>query len=225
MVPRRATRQYIVLIDLSASRDNESRNEAQQFVQKLTNSLDFGDQLILLPIQQEGLTDHEKVGVFTVSSVRTPGYMTSTDRGNREGDRQTAFDHVKNYFDIPAGVKIQHTDIFATLALAADYVHDSKATSSEILILSDMLQSDRKFEMQHLQRMPTHQWISSQSAAGQLPRLAGACIAIIGEDRTSKDDPKIREFWADYFQQAQAKLRPEDVRPTAPASPDDICGN
>lgn len=52
----------------------------------------------------------------------------------------------------------------------------------------------------------------SSQASGVLPRLEGACVAVIGADATTPNGIAVREFWQQYFEAAGASLDEDNYR-------------
>lgn len=222
-VHQHTPKQYVVVVDLSVSREQEVLNEDQQFVARLASQLDFGDQIVLLQMQQANLSDSPLRMAFEMPTTRK-GKASPRDRQDLSGEQQTVEDSVPEIFKSKDNAKVQHTDIFATMDVVGEKVHDrGDAQSSEIILLSDMLQSAEGYEMEHLAHMPKNGWIAESARSGKLPHLPGACVAVIGEDTSSRDAPQIREFWQRYFAAAGAHLADEDVRRTAPDSVQSLC--
>lgn len=217
------SKQYIVLVDMSVSRDEKSHLDSLQFLQKLAKNLSYGDEFLVLPVQQNGVRDEGEVTRAMMPSPGIEGRPSPDDEGDLEAERRNASEAVPHFFKEQAKQKLLHTDLLATLAIAGDRIRERKATASEIIILSDMLQSAQSIEMDRAQRMPPKDWVARRKEQRQLPDLKGACIAVIGEDKTSKYDPAIRSFWTEYFGASGAELSARNIWISPPSDMAALC--
>jgi hypothetical protein len=70
--PQRA-HQLVVLIDLSASRSIAMESDAKTFLHQLVDQLSFVDELVLLEVQESGLSDHPGLWKHKVTSTASQG--------------------------------------------------------------------------------------------------------------------------------------------------------
>src|SRR5690606_34989494 len=98
-------------------------------------------------------------------------------------------------FENEAAGRLQTTDLFATLHIAAEYVRDEPDRETTLLLLSDMLQSAHGVEMGREGGVPPPTWLVAQSRAGLLPALAGVCVVVVGADATTPGGVAVRDFW------------------------------
>lgn len=210
-------RQVIVLLDLSASQTPAMLAEARRFLDELVDRLSFGDRIVLLEVHRSGVRDSVRRWQDTLPRLPDPGYVSSRDRARLQGARDAARSVARVFFDSARAGKALHTDLFATLHIAAEYARDSGGRETILVLLSDMLQSARGIEMEGLRRMPPPGWLEHQREAGLLPELDGACVVVVGADATTADGAAVRDFWLDYFGAAGAHLGREDYRLLAPA--------
>jgi hypothetical protein len=75
-----------------------------------------------------------------------------------------------------------------------------------------MLQSAHGIEMSRPGGTPGARWIEQQQISGVLPRLEGACVAVIGADATTPTGIAVRDFWQKYFEVAGAQLHEDNYR-------------
>jgi hypothetical protein len=130
---------------------------------------------------------------------------------------------VHTFFVAKGGGRIQHTDIFTSLQIAKEYANDSSGRMTELIFLSDMLQSANGVEMQHLLCMPPSNWLAKQKQMGLIPSFPGACVIVIGADPASKDGVHVRNFWQAYFNAVNAKFSPDRYRVTAASAGSAVC--
>jgi hypothetical protein len=79
--PQRA-RQLIVLIDLSASRSIAMESDAKTFLHQLVDQLTFGDELVLLEVQESGLSDHPELWKGKMPVLLDPSYVSAHDKAH-----------------------------------------------------------------------------------------------------------------------------------------------
>ncbi len=212
-----AATQFIVLIDLSASRNAAVLNEQQQFLNQLAARLGFGDQIVLLQMQQNGLSDHPLHWTVTMPRPNDGSYITSRDRSRLSSAQTGVRQAIPSFFRNQSPSKVNHTDIFTTLHLAEESARDGENRRTVLMLLSDMLQSGQGFEMERLRKMPPPHWIETEAHNGLMPDFGHACVVAIGADATNIDGSKVRSFWEAYFAAADAVLLPRNYRATPPA--------
>ncbi len=218
-----ASKQYIVVIDLSASRNGAMLDEEQQFLGQLAGKLGFGDRMVLLQMQQSGLADHPLRWSVTMPLPKDTSFVTSRDRGQLSAAQTGIKLALPSFFHVQGDARAMHTDIFTTLHLAAESAQDGGSRRTMLILLSDMLQSGQGFEMERLRRMPPPQWVDAQARYGLLPHLKHACVLAIGADATTASGAKVRSFWQGYFTAADARLTAEDYRATPPSAEGEFC--
>ncbi|HEX7050814.1 MAG TPA: vWA domain-containing protein [Longimicrobiales bacterium] len=211
-------RQVIVLLDLSASQTPAMLAESRRFLDGLVERLGFGDRIVLLEVHRAGVREAARRWADTFPRLPDPGHISMRDRTRLEGARDAARSVARAFFDSASAGKALHTDLFATLHIAAEYARDGGGRRTVLVLLSDMLQSDGNIEMERLRRMPPADWITRQRAAGVLPNLRGACVVVVGADATTRAGTAVRDFWVEYFEAAGARLRRENYRLLAPGA-------
>ena len=221
--PTAVPRQYIILLDLSMSRSDEVRKEAVDYLNRWSNSLNFGDRVTILQVHQTGLLDHPKHWTDVMPLPLDPSYVTSRDNRQLATERESVRNSLRVLSQLPPGNKVLHTDLFTTLNLSAEYAHDFSTQRTTIVLLSDMLQSSNGIEMEHLKRMPQGGWVDTQKEVGLIPKLSGACIVVVGADATTPEGAKIRKFWQSYFSAAGATLPAANYRATPPTGGSATC--
>ncbi len=210
--PRPTPRTIVAVVDFSGSQTPHSVREARTYLEKVVNSLDFGDRLVLLEMYRSGPRDSVGEFVQDMPEPLRPGVITSYDRRELDAARRGVLSALPIFFD-PALVRsAPTTDLLTTLHIAAEHFQDADGRDKELLILSDMLQSTSRFEFAGARRMPPDGWIADQSRQNLLPSLEGTCIIVIGADHTTPAGQRVRGFWADYFASAGGKLAAENYR-------------
>lgn len=200
----RPSRQTIVAVDLSGSQTAATIQASRQFAEKTIEEISFGDQYVLMEMNREGV--HGTLQRFEKSAPRLADscFVSAADsvalRGTQSGFRKL----VPMVFDTTLGGQIAHTDVFATLFTASQYVHAAGGRPTTIILLSDMLQSAGGIEMEGLKRMPDSGFIARNLAAGTTPDLRGVCIVVVGADASTADGVAVRNFWGEYFRAAGA---------------------
>src|SRR5438552_9059811 len=115
---------YIVGIDISGSRTKTDLDESRKLLDDLIDRLQAGDRLTLIEVYQGG---REPARQWS-DSVRTPrnGEVTGSDRRRLDDFKAIARIQTSILFDSVRAKEIQSTDIFGTLARAADYAKASR---------------------------------------------------------------------------------------------------
>lgn len=207
---RAEPRQIIVALDLSGSQSDGRRAEARRALDAVIDGLQYGDRLVLLQVHQRAAAEDDAVRwEETVPAPAAARQPTSLDRERLEAVRQAARSVARTIFDNESAGRLPTTDLFATLHIAGEYIRDA-AQPTSLVLLSDMLQSAHGIEMSHA--VPGDAWIERQRAAGLLPRLDGACVAVVGADATSANGVAVRRFWNGYFEAAGAALTDRNYR-------------
>jgi hypothetical protein len=211
-------RQYVVLIDLSASRSPEVLKEDQQFVGQLVQNLNYGDRFVVLQMQQVGLAERPHHWETDMPVPADATFLTSHDKQKLVGAQKGLLYLLPSFFLNKNEAKVIHTDIFTTLQIASELTHDSNHKKPVLVLLSDLLQSAKGIEMDHLAHMPPQGWIAIQQRLDLLPHLADACVSVLGADPTTKEGVTVRKFWQSYFTAAGASLDSNQYRTTPPTS-------
>jgi hypothetical protein len=174
-------------------------------------------------MQQLGLADRPKQWEVPMPTPKDPSYTTAHDRQRLQSAQKGIVFEMPSFFRARASAKVLHTDIFTTLAVASEFARDSRGKPTTLVLLSDMLQSAKGIEMEHLSRMPPPHWVEDQNRMGLLPQLNGACVAVVGADATTREGITVRNFWQRYFAAAEAPLDPRRYRVLPPAEVASLC--
>jgi hypothetical protein len=217
------TQQLIVLVDLSASRSAAMEADARTFLHELVTQLSFGDELVLMQVQQEGLVDHPRKWNGEMPILTDPSYVSARDKSHLRAAQAGMIAAVDSFFKPQNSITAQHTDLVTSLQLAGEQVHDAGGRSSTILLLSDMLQSAQGIEMDKLARMPRPDWISKQKSLGLIPNFNGTCIVVVGADPTNVAGVKVKDFWRQYFNAAGSPLKDSSYRALPPRPTRTLC--
>lgn len=213
--------QYIVGIDLSASRSKQAVDESRRLLDDLVETkLANGDQLVILEMYG-GATSSEHQWMDTVPSVRLPGKVSPIDRNKLDEFRQEAHQVVDAIFKAASATKIESTDILGTLNRAGDYAKASGGRRSTVVLLSDMENSTGEVEM--ARAVPAHAWIAARKTANRLPDLSRTCVVVSGASGTTAHGARMREFWIDYLGEAGADVAPTNYREFIPVASEVHC--
>ena len=115
-------------------------------------------------------------------------------------------------FDSARAREIQKTDIFGTLARAADYARASRNRPTTLLLLSDMMNETPDVTMTDPQAIPGDSWIRHLAAGKRIPQLRGVCVVVAGADVSTARGAAIRDFWNKYFEAAGTRVSPDNYR-------------
>lgn len=203
--------QYIVGIDISASRRTAELDEARTLLQQLVDSTTFGDRLVLVETYQAGGAP-AKQWDRAAPALKRPPKPNGGERKKLEKFRQTARAVASSFVDAQRSKEVQSTDILATLQRAADYARGGHGRGTTVLLLSDMLNSTRELNMERAGGIPDQRWITDRKAQGRLPDLRGVCIVVAGADVASARGAQAREFWKAYFEAAGTRLHAANYR-------------
>lgn len=204
--------QYVLLLDLSGSQTAAKREAAQHAVSEVLARLGPGDRVVLMQVHQGSASEDGAVRWADTVPHMLGREPTTLDRERAEQVRRAARSVAENIFAQGTAGRLPTTDLFSSLHVAGEYVRDAGGRRSTLVILSDMLQSANGIDMERAGGVPTESWIARQQAAGLLPRLRGACVAVIGADATSAAGVQVRRFWQAYFDAAGARLAEDDYR-------------
>lgn len=208
--------QFIVLLDVSASRPSAMIRQGQQYVDTIIDGMSYGDRLLLLQMYEETVREAKEPLVLQLKQGASS--LSLNDDDDLKRDREGLKDTAQLYFGRADANRVSHTDILTTLSVVSEHIaHDRR---NAIVILSDMLQSDKEFEFEHLQRMPPPNWIAQRKEQGLIRPLGGSCVLAIGADPSSREGVIVRKFWQEYFETSNALLKPENYRTTTPTPSD-----
>ena len=202
---------YIVGIDISGSRTKTDLDESRKLLDDLIDRLQAGDRLTLIEVYQGGRQPARQWS----DSIRTPrntGELTGSDRRRLDDFKAVARIQTSILFDSVRAKEIQSTDIFGTLARAADYARASKNRPTTLVLLSDMINETPAVRMTSTQDIPGDSWIRHLAAARRIPQLRGVCVVVAGADVSSARGAAIRDFWNKYFEAAGTHVSPENYR-------------
>jgi hypothetical protein len=213
------TRQYLVVIDISSSRNDETLAQDKEFLKAMIQNLCLGDQIVLQQVHYNGPHDDAKHWSQTMPSPASSDFVAQDEKDRLAETIDAVKEIAPRYFNSNDGQPVQHTDLFATLNDIGEFAGDGGNRSRIILLLSDMLQSADGIEMQDQARMPPPDWIERKRNMGNLPSFSGACVYVVGGDQT----PAVKNFWKAYFTATGASLTDKNYRSTVPLQGAQIC--
>jgi hypothetical protein len=213
--PSRQADQFIVGVDLSASRSVEALRDSRRLLDNLVESrLHNGDELVLLEMYGSSDTgDHQWID--SVPRSRTPGVVTPGDRRKLDDFKAVAHTVVGAMFDPNRVRKIDNTDVFGTITRAADYAKSGDGRRRTLILLSDMENSTDELRMER-SGVPSAKWIEVRRSASRLPDLRGVCIVVAGAGSTTQREATIRDFWMRYVAAAGTTLAETNYRAFVP---------
>jgi len=214
--PSPATNQFIVGIDLSASRSVEALRDSRRLLDDLVESrLHNGDELVLLEMYGSSDTgDHQWID--SVPRARTPGVLTPTDRRRLDDFKAVAHQIVGAMFDPNRVRRIDNTDVFATISRAADYAKAARDRRPTLILLSDMENSTGEMRMERSGGIPSPEWIEVRRTANRLPDMHGVCVLVAGAASKTQREAMIRDFWVRYLAAAGTTLAATNYRAFVP---------
>jgi hypothetical protein len=211
--PPLGSRQYTVLLDSSVSRPEHMIHEGQRFIDLLVDQMNYGDRLIVLQMYEAGVNDVKSQLDFTINKSND---VTSLEEQERlAGARKGVKDALALFFQNALKKPVIHTDILTTLSIASEEM--SPKGHNCLILLSDMLQSSKELEFEHLRRMPSSDWVDKQSQEGLVRPLRGSSVVVVGADPSTHEGVVVRDFWKRYFSEANALLDSQNYRTTPPS--------
>src|SRR3954463_908152 len=144
---------YIVGIDISGSRTKSELDESKKLLDGLIDRLQAGDHLTLIEVYQGG-REPAKQWTDSIKSPRDPKHLTGSDERRIDDFKDIARMQTSILFDSARAREIQKTDIFGTLARAADYARASRNRATTLLLLSDMMNETPDVTMTSAQEIP-----------------------------------------------------------------------
>lgn len=202
---------YIVGIDISGSRTRSELDESKKLLNGLIDKLQAGDHLTLIEVYQGG-REPARQWSDSIRSPRKAGQLTVSEKRRIDDFKQIARMQTSILFDSARAKEIQHTDIFGTLARAADYARASRNRATTLLLLSDMVNETPAVEMTTERDIPGNTWIKHLAAEKRIPQLRGVCVVIAGADVSSERGAAIRNFWDKYFEAAGTRVTADNYR-------------
>ena len=202
---------YIVGIDISGSRTKTEMDESKKLLDGLIDRLQPGDHLTLIEVYQGG-REPAKQWSDSIRSPRDPKHPTASDERRVDDFKDIARMQTSILFDSARAREIQKTDIFGTLARAADYARASRNRPTTLLLLSDMMNETPDVTMTDPQGIPGDSWIRHLAAGKRIPQLRGVCVVVAGADVSTARGAAIRDFWNKYFEAAGTRVSPDNYR-------------
>jgi len=210
--PPPPTNQYVVGIDLSASRSVEALRDARRLLDALVESrLRNGDELVLLEMYGASDTDDHQ-WVDSVPRSRTPGVVNAADQRKLEDFKAVAHQVVGAMFDPRRVRKIDNTDVFGTITRAADYAKAARDRRPTLILLSDMENSTPEIRMEHVGGIPSSAWVESHRRERRLPDMRGVCVVVSGAESKTEREAQIRDFWLRFFAASGTTLATSNYR-------------
>jgi len=204
-------RSYIVGIDISGSRTKSDLDESKTLLNGLINRLQAGDHLTLIEVYQGGRLPARQWS-DSIPAPRESGKLTASEKRRLDDFKNIARMQTSILFDSARAKEIHATDIFGTLARAADYARASRNRPATLLLLSDMMNETPDVTMTSRQNIPGDGWIRHLAGAKRIPQLTGVCVVVAGADVSSARGAAIREFWNKYFEAAGTRVSPDNYR-------------
>ena len=214
-----ARSQYTVLLDVSASRPPAMIAEGERFMDTIIDHMNYGDRVLVLQMYEEGV--NEAKGDLDLSLIKPSESLTLDEKEELKTARNVLKEPVHLFFQRSQGRAVVHTDILTTLSIASENIADGER--NELIVLSDMLQSSKEFEFEHLKRMPPPGWITKRKQQGLVRPLYGACVIAVGADPSTREGVTIMEFWQKYFEASNATLSTKNYRTTPPSDDSSRC--
>lgn len=208
--------QFIIGIDLSASRSVEALRDSRRLLDDLVESrLHNGDELVLLEMYGSSDTgDHQWID--SVPRARRPGVVGPTDRRRLDDFKAVAHQVVGAMFDPNRVRRIDNTDVFSTISRAADYAKAAHDRRSTLILLSDMENSTDEMRMERDGGIPSPHWIEVRRSANRLPDMRGVCVLVAGAQSKTQREATIRDFWVRYLAAAGTTLAATNYRAFVP---------
>jgi hypothetical protein len=196
-------------VDRSTSRSPSEIEQDRQLVQSIIDTLDFGDRILIQEVHHAGRADNAPRWWTDMPSSSKPGGGTPVDSQSLRRARQAAALAAK---EILENGRPNRTDLLSNLFDVAELVRPGQFQRWRVILLSDMLQSTTEIDMEGRGGIPTREWIAERRDRGLLPRLNGACVVVVGADRSRPPGDAVFNFWQEYFRASGTDLLPANYR-------------
>jgi len=187
--------------------------EGQHFVDALVDHMNFDDRLIMLEMYEGNVQEAKKP--LDVPLSRRDDSTSLEQNDDLNSARKGLKTAVNLFFDASLKRRALHTDILTTLSIASESISPDRHNC--LVLLSDMLQSSKELEFEHLRRIPPPEWIDERHKEGLIRPLYGSVVVVAGADPSTREGVIVRDFWEKYFEKSNASLKPENYRTTPPS--------
>jgi hypothetical protein len=193
--------------------------DGERFMDTIIDHMSYGDRLLILQMYEAGV--NEAKGDLDLPLIKPSESLTLDEKEELKTARSVLKEPVHLFVRRAQTRPLMHTDILTTLSIASEQIADGKR--NELIVLSDMLQSSKEFEFEHLKRMPPPDWIAEHKQQGLVRPLYGACVIAVGADPSTREGVVIRKFWQKYFEASNATLSTRNYRTTPPSDDSSWC--
>ena len=208
--PKSVPIDWIVAVDLSASRQPAQLDAAQTLVSTLATSIHNGDRMTILRVYEHGLADDDFLWTWDVPPAHDPARVSISDSLQLEKASRALRAEIPSIFDPGISGKLMQTDLFATLFRVADLARGDGTRAKRLVLISDMLHSSGGIDMERF--IPDTDWVTRRVAEGRIPRLDGVCVVVAGPDVSAASSARLLSFWRAYFRAAGADFHDENYR-------------
>lgn len=196
-----------IVVDRSTSRKPAEIAQDRQLVDSIIERLDFGDRILIQQVHQSGRGDGAPRWWTDMPRPSRPGEPTPVDGQSLKRARKAAALAVDEVFE---NGRPNRTDLMSNLFDVGDLMASGKFQRSRVIMLSDMLQSTDEVNMEGRAGIPAVEWIAERKQRRLLPNLTGACVVVIGADRSTSRGEAVFTFWQEYFRAAGTDLVPSN---------------
>lgn len=203
--PGRAPTQFVIGVDISASRSGQELQDARALLQNLAATLQPGDRVVFIETFRAG-TNLAREWADSIPALRRPPGMTGGERRRRADFRDDVAAIAGVFVDSVRSRSITTTDLISTLWRAADHARASGGRATTLILLSDMLNSTPELNMERPDGVPGGDWVARRQADGRIPRLDGVCVIAVGAEMKSARGPRVQAFWDEYLRAAGSGL-------------------
>jgi hypothetical protein len=200
----------VFAFDRSSSILDHELAHAGALTQDRMRRLSHGDRFVALEFLQRTLTEEPHRWAQQVPDREFPDREMLRDSVTLVRFIRDAQDYVEMFVAPEGRDAIQGTDILSTLHLVAEELSANPGYRASLILFSDMLQANDVMNMEGLVRMPSSDWVESQSALGTLPDLSDLCVVVAGAVGDDAPAQAVRRFWEAYFEATGADLRPHN---------------
>jgi hypothetical protein len=200
--------QYIVGVDISASRTPTQLEEARRLLRGIVGRMKNGDRIVLIETYRSG-TDAARQYSDSIAAARKPERPSASDRKKMQRFQASTSMIAERFVDAERSKTIQSTNLLMTLQRAADYAKAANGRQTTVLLLSDMLNSTPELNMERPAGIPDARWVAERKTQGQLPDLRGICVFAVGGEVGTRRTTALRRFWREYFAAAGATYSDE----------------
>jgi len=212
----------IFVYDRSTSIPDHTLELAARLTQERILEMDHGDRIAGMQLLQLSLEEPPHEWSQSIPSREVEDFEVMRDSVVRARFLMDANVLLRQLSTAADRSDINGTDILSTMHDVAAEMQAYPDYAATLYLFSDMLQSNRRIDMEGLRRMPPAGWVHDAAQNGTLPDLSGLCVVVVGARVDTEAAQRVKSFWTEYFETTGANLEDRNyvLRPVRlPMSP------